>query len=238
MKRFASKLFSKLTIGATIIILQFGWFVYLIYSAKRSSSAANMALEVCAVALALYISNKDMRTSFKMSWIFLVLFLPMFGIPAYFLFGRSEITKRTRRKMEAVADKVIQYRIEDKNVIEELKENGIKIAVCSNKPDNVVHFVTDNIFGENYFDAVHGVIDGMPTKPNPFTALEIAKKLGVKPSECLFLGDTNVDIFTAKNAETTSVGVLWGFRTRNELVQAGADYIAENPHVILQLIGR
>ena len=74
MKRFASKLFSKLTIGATIIILQFGWFVYLIYSAKRSSSAANMALEVCAVALALYISNKDMRTSFKMSWIFLVLF--------------------------------------------------------------------------------------------------------------------------------------------------------------------
>ena len=123
MKRFASKLFSKLTIGATIIILQFGWFVYLIYSAKRSNSAANMALEVCAVALALYISNKDMRTSFKMSWIFLVLFLPMFGIPAYFLFGRSEITKRTRRKMEAVADKVIQYRIEDKNVIEELKEN-------------------------------------------------------------------------------------------------------------------
>ena len=77
-----------------------------------------------------------------------------------------------------------------------------------------------------------------PTKPNPFTALEIAKKLGVKPSECLFLGDTNVDIFTAKNAGMTSVGVLWGFRTRNELVQAGADYIAENSHVILQLIGR
>ena len=125
-----------------------------------------------------------------------------------------------------------------RELLEELKENGIKIAVCSNKPDNVVHFVTDNIFGENYFDAVHGVIDGMPTKPNPFTALEIAKKLGVKPSECLFLGDTNVDIFTAKNAGMTSVGVLWGFRTRNELVQAGADYIAENPHVILQLIGR
>lgn len=90
-----------------------------------------------------------------------------------------------------------------RELLEELKENGIKIAVCSNKPDNVVHFVTDNIFGENYFDAVHGVIDGMPTKPNPFTALEITKKLGVKPSECLFLGDTNVDIFTAKNAEMT-----------------------------------
>ena len=112
-----------------------------------------------------------------------------------------------------------------RELLEELKENGIKIAVCSNKPDNVVHFVTDNIFGENYFDAVHGVIDGMPTKPNPFTALEITKKLGVKPSECLFLGDTNVDIFTAKNAEMTSVGVLWGFRTRNELVYKFVDFL-------------
>ena len=123
MKRFASKLFSKLTIGATIIILQFGWFVYLVYSAKRSSSAANMALEVVAVALALYIANKDIRTSYKMSWIFLVLFLPIFGIPAYFLFGHSELTKRTRRKMEAVSDKVAEYRVEDRKKIEALQQD-------------------------------------------------------------------------------------------------------------------
>lgn len=123
-----------------------------------------------------------------------------------------------------------------RELLQTLKENGIKIAVCSNKPDNVVHFVTDTIFGENYFDEVCGVIDGMPTKPNPYTALKIAEKLDVSPSECLFLGDTNVDIFTAKNAKMTSVGVLWGFRSKTELVQAGADYIAENPHAILQLI--
>jgi len=123
-----------------------------------------------------------------------------------------------------------------RELLEELKKKGIKIAVCSNKPDNVVHYVTDTIFGENYFDEVCGVIDGMPIKPDPYTALKIAEKLGVSPNECLFLGDTNVDIFTAKNAEMTSVGVLWGFRSRTELVQAGADYIAENPHVILQLI--
>lgn len=122
-----------------------------------------------------------------------------------------------------------------KELLSELKNKNIKIAVCSNKPDNVVHFVTDTIFGENYFDAVSGVIDGMPTKPNPYTPLKIAEKLGVRTDECLFLGDTNVDIFTAKNAKMTSVGVLWGFRTRDELVQAGADYIAEKPQVILQL---
>lgn len=121
MKRLASKLFSKLIIGGLIIILQFGWFVYLIYSAKRSNSAVNLALEIIAVAIALYISNKDMRTSYKMSWIFLVLFLPMFGCPAYFIFGRSEITKRTRRKMEAVAENVAAYRVGDTEIAEQIK---------------------------------------------------------------------------------------------------------------------
>lgn len=124
MKRFASKIFSKLTIGVGIILLQFGWFVYLVYSAKRSSSAANMALDVIAVALALYIANKDMRTSYRMSWIFLVLFLPIFGIPAYFIFGRSGLTKKTRRKMEAVADKVVEYRVEDYKTIQALQQEN------------------------------------------------------------------------------------------------------------------
>lgn len=123
-----------------------------------------------------------------------------------------------------------------KEMLCELKKRGIKIAVCSNKPDNVVHFVTDNIFGENLFDAVSGVIDGMPTKPDPYTALKIAGSLNAKPEECFFLGDTNVDIFTAKNANMTSVGVLWGFRTQAELQDAGADYIVSNPNKILQLL--
>ncbi|MCH5210586.1 MAG: HAD family hydrolase [Oscillospiraceae bacterium] len=123
-----------------------------------------------------------------------------------------------------------------RELLERLKENGVKIAVCSNKPDNVVRFVLDSFFGKDYFDAVSGIIDGMPTKPDPYTALKIAESLNVKPEECLFLGDTNVDIFTAKNAGMTSVGVLWGFRTQTELVQAGADYIAPVPNVILQLV--
>ena len=63
MKRFASKVFSKLVIGALIIILQFGWFVYLIYSATAANSAVNMCLQIVAVALALYIANNDFRMS-------------------------------------------------------------------------------------------------------------------------------------------------------------------------------
>lgn len=123
-----------------------------------------------------------------------------------------------------------------KELIAELKARGIKLAVCTNKPDNVAHFVVNTIFGADCFDMVAGVIDGMPTKPDPYNALRIADKLGVTPDECIFLGDTNVDISTAKNAKMTAVGVLWGFRAQTELIQAGADYIIDAPHKLLQLI--
>lgn len=123
-----------------------------------------------------------------------------------------------------------------RELIAELKQKSVKIAVCSNKPDNVVHFVLNTIFGEGVFDAVSGVVDGKPTKPNPHTTLEIAEKLGVTPRECLFLGDTNVDIFTAKNAKMHSVGVLWGFRGLGELTSAGAEHIVKKPSEILDLI--
>lgn len=122
-----------------------------------------------------------------------------------------------------------------RELLTELKKRGIKIAVCSNKPDNVVHDVVKIIFGD-IFDAVSGVVDGFPTKPEPYTALKTAEKLEVSPAECLFIGDTNVDIFTAKNAEMTSVGVTWGFRDREELEAAGAEYIIGHPSEILKIV--
>jgi len=70
MKRIANKIFSKLVLGGLIIVLQFSWFVYLIYSATSASSAANLALQIIAVALALYVANKDTRTSNKCHGLF------------------------------------------------------------------------------------------------------------------------------------------------------------------------
>lgn len=122
MKRIANKIFSKLVLGGLIIVLQFSWFVYLIYSATSASSAANLALQIIAVALALYVANKDTRTSNKMSWIFLILFLPLFGCPAYFIFGRSGLTKRAEKKVEAVIKEVQQFRTRDERVEQILKE--------------------------------------------------------------------------------------------------------------------
>lgn len=128
MKRFANKLFSKLVLGAMIILLQFGWFVYLIYSATTVNSAVNIGFQVIAVALALSVANKDMRTSYKMSWIFLILFLPLFGCPAYFLFGRSGLTKRTRIKMEAVAERIGVFRSSDEKIEKILEQQDFYAA--------------------------------------------------------------------------------------------------------------
>ena len=123
-----------------------------------------------------------------------------------------------------------------RHILKELKARGIKTAVCSNKPDNVVNDVVRKVFGNNIFDYVRGATDDMPAKPDPAPALKIAEELGVSPDECIFTGDTNVDIFTAKNAGMTSVGVLWGFRDYDELKEAGADYIISTPAEYLNYI--
>ena len=120
-------------------------------------------------------------------------------------------------------------------ILDALKAEGLRLAVCSNKPDNVVRGVIERVFAPDTFDYVRGAIDGGAVKPDPTLALEIAAKLGARPDECLFIGDTNVDIFTAKNAGMTSIGVLWGFRDRAELQEAGADYIIASPEEILQI---
>ena len=122
MKRFLNKLFSKLVLGAVIIILQFGWFVYLIYGATTANSVANLCLQIAAVALALYVANKDIRTSYKMSWIFLILFLPMFGLPAYFIFGRSGLTRGTRRKFDEVDRGIQEYLGAEEETEKEIEE--------------------------------------------------------------------------------------------------------------------
>lgn len=120
-------------------------------------------------------------------------------------------------------------------VLEKIRRAGIKTAVLSNKPDNVSVMVVEKLF-PGLFDVCHGKRDGIETKPNPMGALMTARELGAEPLECVFVGDTNVDIFTAKNAGMHSIGVLWGFRDLNELQSAGADYIVQKPEELFDII--
>lgn len=122
-----------------------------------------------------------------------------------------------------------------REVIDELRHMGVKLAVCSNKPHNVVCDVVKTVFGDK-FDIVRGVEDGGKTKPDPESALDIISRAGVSAEECVFIGDTNVDIRTAKNAGIESIGVLWGFRDEKELRDAGADHIIEHPSEIIKTV--
>ena len=117
----------------------------------------------------------------------------------------------------------------------ELKKAGVKTAVLSNKPHNVAHVVVEELFGKA-FDAVWGKKPEFPAKPDPCAALNICRMLGVEPKDAVFAGDTCVDIETGKNGGFYTVGVLWGFRERKELVSAGADALAEKAADILKYI--
>lgn len=120
--------------------------------------------------------------------------------------------------------------------IAKLKKQGIKVAILSNKPHNVTNFIVEETFGKGFFDWVQGQMEGIPLKPDPQSFLHLAKELSAEPSYCVMIGDTDVDIKTGNNAGAHTLGVLWGFRTRNELEAAGAEKIINKPLEIYEAI--
>ena len=88
------------------------------------------------------------------------------------------------------------------------------------------------------FDAVQGVLPDVPVKPHPAMLERMMEKLGAVPETTLFVGDSNVDIRTAKNGGLTSGGVLWGFRGREELLEEGAEHLVETADELAELILR
>ena len=116
-----------------------------------------------------------------------------------------------------------------------LKEMGVKTAILSNKPDSTAKKVSDALFESGLIDVCYGGRDGIALKPDPAGVFEILKEFGVEKDEVLYVGDTATDIKTAKNADLTNIGVLWGFRDRNELEGAGADYIIDHPSEIVTI---
>ncbi len=110
-----------------------------------------------------------------------------------------------------------------------LVERGIKMAILSNKPHNLTLKNVDQFLSERNFELVLGQREGVPKKPDPAGAYEIAELLDVSPAEFLYLGDTAVDMKTAVSAGMFPVGALWGFRDEKELRDNGAKILAEHP---------
>lgn len=118
------------------------------------------------------------------------------------------------------------------SLLRDLHAAGFKIGVLSNKPDDMTQAVLQR-FPKGTFDAAHGQRAGVPRKPAPDGALLLAKELGATPAACLYIGDTNTDMQTGAAAGMDTVGVLWGFRDRDELQAAHACALAEKPADIL-----
>lgn len=121
-------------------------------------------------------------------------------------------------------------------LLENLKESGIRTAIVSNKPHSTALKVSNKLFGEKLIDICYGARDGVPLKPDPTAVLKVMEELEVKPEECLYIGDTAVDMKTGKAAGAYTIGVLWGFRTREEMENAGADEIIDSPENILKFV--
>ena len=113
-------------------------------------------------------------------------------------------------------------------LLAKLKKNGVKMAVFSNKADEFARAVVARYFDSSLFEIVRGALPDVPTKPAPQGTCALMQKLGVtaESGEVLYVGDSNVDVATAHNAGLPCCGVLWGFRTQEELQQAGAEYLA------------
>ena len=112
-------------------------------------------------------------------------------------------------------------------LLETLHEKGIKCGVVTNKAHDYAVELMKQFFG-NQIDYTLGQREGIPTKPHPQSVLEMMAHFEVTPKECLYVGDSNVDIQTAKAAGLTSIGVLWGFREEQELRTEGADYLVKD----------
>ena len=121
-------------------------------------------------------------------------------------------------------------------MLKNLSDKGIKTAVLSNKPDEFVGRILKKIYPHHTFVEAWGQKPEYKRKPDGEALLAILDKYGIDKSECVYIGDSDVDVFTAQNAGVKMIGVEWGFRGREELLQAGASDVAKTADELLRLI--
>ncbi len=168
--------------------------------------------------------------------------------------GMSELMIRAlpeeKRNAESIDDYVKEYRAEYSQnwnkktkpydgileMLDVLTAISIKIAVLSNKLHAFTKQCVDELLPRWKFDVVVGFQNEIPPKPDPTGALQIAEQLNLSPSQILYVGDSDIDMKTGVAAGMHPVGVLWGFRTKEELQKNGAKTLIEKPQEILNLL--
>lgn len=120
-------------------------------------------------------------------------------------------------------------------LLDELIDRNMKLSVFSNKSDALTKEITAALF-TNYFDPIVGLTTEALKKPNPFKAIEISSSLGLKAEEIIFVGDSGIDMQTATNANMFAVGVLWGYRSEEDLITNGAKKVLSHPLDLIAIL--
>ena len=122
------------------------------------------------------------------------------------------------------------------HMLDTLTSRGLRMAVLSNKPEDFTKRCVTELLSSWSFHRIIGQRDGVPPKPDPKSALEVAERLDVPPARFLYLGDSAIDMKTATAAGMFPIGVLWGFREAEELRQGGARALMKHPREIVKFI--
>jgi phosphoglycolate phosphatase len=121
-------------------------------------------------------------------------------------------------------------------LLDNLVAKGLILTIFSNKPQEFTSLSVDGLLGRWSFARVLGASASVPKKPDCSAALRMAAELGLKTSDFVYLGDSGIDMLTARRAGMYAVGALWGFRDRRELLENGAQALIEKPDELLRLL--
>jgi phosphoglycolate phosphatase len=121
-------------------------------------------------------------------------------------------------------------------IVRQLKQNGLKLAVLTNKDDAFAVHIVEHFFGKGIFDCIWGAAPGRAIKPDPAALNELLAVLAVQPQQVALIGDSAVDMDVAAACRVDSIGVAWGFRSRDELAKHRAGRIIDAPDALLQVL--
>lgn len=116
----------------------------------------------------------------------------------------------------------------ERETLKNLAAQGLRFAIISNKPQEATDRVYDSFLKDFHFCEVLGQTEYYPLKPDPASTLAVMARLGVSREQCVYVGDGDADVLTAKNAGIPCISALWGFRRKDQLIKAGADLFAES----------
>ena len=121
--------------------------------------------------------------------------------------------------------------------MQSLKEHGLRLAIISNKPDRAVQELSDAFF-PGLLELSVGESPSVRRKPAPDTVLTAASQIGLSVGQCVYVGDSEVDLQTARNAGMDCISVTWGFREEAQLIEAGASVLVHTPEELESLLLR